>query len=85
MKPNVNPRAMRRAFAKELFAGLRIVWPILSEHIQINARVAELADAPDLGKRNHRFQDITFHFKKEQNYEREMRFFAKGHPFTRGE
>jgi len=49
MKPNVNPRAMRRAFAKELFAGLRIVWPILSEHIQINARVAELADAPDLG------------------------------------
>ena len=30
MKPNVNPRAMRRAFAKELFAGLRVVWPILS-------------------------------------------------------
>jgi len=30
MKPDVNPRAMRRAFAKELFTGLRVVWPILS-------------------------------------------------------
>src|SRR4029450_10085799 len=30
MKPDVNPRAMRRTFAKELFAGLRVVWPILS-------------------------------------------------------
>jgi hypothetical protein len=30
MKPDVNPRAMRRTFAKELSAGLRVVWPILS-------------------------------------------------------
>jgi hypothetical protein len=30
MKPDVNPRAMRRIFAKELFAGLRVVWAILS-------------------------------------------------------
>jgi hypothetical protein len=30
MKPDLSPHAMRRAFAKELFAGLRVVWPILS-------------------------------------------------------
>jgi Ion channel len=30
MKPRVNPRAMRRNFARGLFAGLRVVWPILS-------------------------------------------------------
>jgi hypothetical protein len=27
------------------------------------ARVAKLADAPDLGLRNHRFQSVAFHFK----------------------
>jgi len=26
--------------------------------------MAELADAPDLGIRNQRFQNIAFHFKK---------------------
>jgi len=26
--------------------------------------VAELADAPDLGLRNHRFQSVAFRFKK---------------------
>jgi hypothetical protein len=30
MKPDFSPRAMRRAFAKELLAGLRVVWPLLS-------------------------------------------------------
>ena len=30
MKPNVNPRTMRRTFVKGLFAELRVVWPILS-------------------------------------------------------
>jgi hypothetical protein len=30
MKPHVNPRAMRRTFARELLAGLRVIWPILS-------------------------------------------------------
>jgi hypothetical protein len=28
------------------------------------ARVAKLADAPDLGLRNHRFQSVPFRFKK---------------------
>lgn len=30
MKRHVDPRTMRRAFVKGLFAGLRVVWPILS-------------------------------------------------------
>ena len=30
MKPNVNPRTLRRTFLKGLFAELRVVWPILS-------------------------------------------------------
>ena len=29
MKPNVNPRTLRRTFFKGLFAELRVVWPIL--------------------------------------------------------
>jgi hypothetical protein len=29
-----------------------------------DARVAELADAPDLGFRNQRFQNSAFHFEK---------------------
>jgi hypothetical protein len=31
--------------------------------------VAELADAPDLGLRNHRFQGVAFHFKPKAFYE----------------
>ena len=30
MKPRVNPRTMRRTFVNGLFAGLRVVWPVLS-------------------------------------------------------
>ena len=30
MNPRVNPRTMRRTFVNGLFAGLRVVWPILS-------------------------------------------------------
>ena len=30
MKPRVNPRMMRRTFVGGLYAGLRVVWPILS-------------------------------------------------------
>jgi hypothetical protein len=30
MKPSSDPRAMRRTFARELLAGLRVVWPVLS-------------------------------------------------------
>jgi hypothetical protein len=33
------------------------------------ARVAKLADTPGLGFRNHRFQDVTFHFKANAFYE----------------
>jgi hypothetical protein len=32
------------------------------------ARVAKLADAPDLGLRNHRFQRVAFHFKANAFY-----------------
>ena len=30
MKPRLDPRSMRRTFARELLAGVRIVWPVLS-------------------------------------------------------
>jgi hypothetical protein len=33
------------------------------------ARVAKLADAPDLGLRNHRFQRVALHFKANAFYE----------------
>jgi hypothetical protein len=33
------------------------------------ARVAKLADAPDLGLRNHRFQSIALRFEKQPFYE----------------
>ncbi len=41
------------------------------------ARVAELADAPDLGYRNHRFQNRAFRFKKQSIYERKKRLSGK--------
>jgi len=31
--------------------------------------MAELADAPDLGLRNHRFQSVAFHFEADAFYE----------------
>ena len=40
------------------------------------ARVAKLADAPDLGFRNRRFHNVPFCFKKQAIYERKMRFSA---------
>jgi hypothetical protein len=42
-----------------------------------HARVAKLADAPDLGFRNHRFQNSAFHFKERLFYERKTHFFTK--------
>jgi hypothetical protein len=43
---------------------------ISSKLLGINdARVAELADAPDLGSRNHRFRRVAFHFKANAFYE----------------
>jgi hypothetical protein len=33
------------------------------------AKVAKLADAPDLELRNHRFQAVAFHFKANAFYE----------------
>jgi hypothetical protein len=47
------------------------------------ARVAKLADAPDLGIPNQRFQSITFRFNKKRIYERKIRFFALAREFTR--
>jgi hypothetical protein len=53
------------------------------------ARVAELADAPDLGLQNHRFQDIALRFKENPFYEGktaipgEIMQFAKGQQNSR--
>jgi hypothetical protein len=47
-----------------------------------DARVAKLADAPDLGLRSRRFQNVPFRFKIESIYEGKTRFFALGREFT---
>jgi hypothetical protein len=41
------------------------------------ARVAKLANAPDLGLRNHRIQNVAFRFKSKRSYEGKRRFFLK--------
>jgi len=46
------------------------------------ARVAELADAPDLGKRNQRFQNIAFQFEKQSIFESNTQFFKLLAVFT---
>ena len=50
-----------------------------------DARVAELADAPDLGLRNHRFQNVAFRFKAKGFYEGRMANLVKSHNATNGE
>jgi transcriptional regulator with GAF, ATPase, and Fis domain len=47
--------------------------------------VAKLADAPDLGLRNHRFQGVPFRSKEQQFYERNSRVFHEIDPNTKGE
>src|SRR3954469_25408047 len=49
------------------------------------ARVAKLADAPDLGLRNHRFHDIALRFKMKRLYEREMPILEWTRDSTNGE
>ena len=49
------------------------------------ARVAKLADAPDLGLRNRRFLDIAFRFKMKRFYQWEMPFLVKSRNATNGE
>jgi hypothetical protein len=44
-----------------------------------------LADAPDLGFRNHRFQNVSFCFEKQPIYEGKMRFLTIRVVFTTGE
>ena len=44
-----------------------------------------LADAPDLGISNHRFQNIPFRFKKQLFYERKSRVFHEIGLITNGE
>jgi hypothetical protein len=44
-----------------------------------------IADAPDLGFRNRRFQSAPFRFKKRSIYKRKMRFFAFDLAFMIGE
>jgi len=49
------------------------------------ARVAKLADAPDLGFRNYRFQNIALRFKKQSFYERKTATFGEIMQFANGE
>jgi hypothetical protein len=49
------------------------------------ARVAELADAPDLGFQNHQFQNIAFHFKRRWFYEGKTAFQLKSRVLPEGE
>src|SRR5438105_13894795 len=50
-----------------------------------DARVAELADAPDLGLQNHRFQSVASRFKAKGFYEGRMANLVKSHNATNGE
>src|SRR5689334_25031469 len=49
------------------------------------ARVAELADAPDLGFRNHRVQNVSSRFKKRSIYEGKTHFITPNVVFTNDE
>jgi hypothetical protein len=49
------------------------------------ARVAKLADAPDLGLRNHRFQRNAFRFKTKRVYEQKTATFVKSQSAANGE
>ena len=49
------------------------------------ARVAKLADAPDLGFRTQRFQNVAFRFKKQRFYESKTSISARIRRFTNGE
>jgi len=51
----------------------------------IGYRMATLADAPDLGLRNRRFQSVPFRFKNQSIYERKAQFLAVIVAFTTGE
>jgi len=44
-----------------------------------------MAEPPDLGFRNHRFQNIAFRFKTASFYERKTRFFMISVAFTTDE
>jgi hypothetical protein len=46
---------------------------------------AEAADAPDLGFRNHRFQNVALRFKKESFYERKTRLSQEIDSNTNGD
>ena len=47
--------------------------------------MAELADAPDLGFRNHRLQNDSSRFKKQSIYEGKTHFFTAEVVFTNDE
>jgi len=49
--------------------GSRLTPKLVAGEAGTNYLVAELADAPDLGLRNHRFQSVAFHFKANTLYE----------------
>jgi hypothetical protein len=49
------------------------------------ARVAKLADAPDLGLRNRRFQNVPFRFKKTTGLRGKTPFFGINIAFSNDE
>ena len=53
--------------------------------LEYNARVAKLVDAPDLGFRNRRFQNVPLRFKRQSIYEGKTRFFTMSNTLTTGE
>src|SRR5260370_16204395 len=76
--PDLNPLAEEEAPPKSGgSAALFAIENLKSKIYHPSARVAKLADAPDLGFRNHRFQNIAFRFKKQPFYERKSRDFRE--------
>jgi hypothetical protein len=58
------------------------------ERVQEPVRTVDelkLADAPDLGFQNQRFQNVPFRFKRQSIYEGKTRFFTISVAFTTGE
>jgi hypothetical protein len=51
----------------------------------VSADALKLADTPDLGLRNHRFQNIASRFKAKRFYEGKTPVLAKSHNAANGE
>jgi hypothetical protein len=67
-------------FLNVILAMRRVLWIVISR-----ARVAKLADAPDLGLRNHRFQNVAFRCKAKRFYDGKTPVLAKSRHVANGE